>query len=166
MYLFNLPHSFFADKFPSRLRRATPDTEVAFFATLNRTQVHIGQLQSIVFDQVETNIGNGYDQYTGVFSAPESGVYVFSTTIVTLGANSTHYGVFKNRVQKTIMWVNGFQNSYDSSSHTVILKLQKGDDVTIKHTESDKSVQGDLHSMFSGFLLYQADVGDLAFVGK
>ena len=163
----HLYHYFsFADEVPSRPRRAAPGLEVAFFATLNRTQAHIGRLQSVVFNQVETNIGNGYDQYTGVFSAPTSGVYVFSTTISTLVANSSHYGVFQNGKKKTVMWVNGFQNNYDSSSHTVILKLQKGDDVTIKHTGSDKSVNGDLHSMFSGFLLYQADVGGPAFVGK
>ena len=61
-----------------------------------------------------------------------------SWLISTLGSTSSHYSVFQNGEKKSTMWVNGSQNNYDSSSHTVILKLQKGDDVTIKHTGSDK----------------------------
>jgi hypothetical protein len=34
---------------------------------------------TVVFDTVETNIGNGYNQYTGAFVVPVAGTYVFST---------------------------------------------------------------------------------------
>lgn len=35
----------------------------------------------LVFDVVKTNDGNGYHATTGVFSAPETGVYVFTWTM-------------------------------------------------------------------------------------
>ena len=36
---------------------------------------------TVVFDTVETNIGNGYNQYTGAFVVPVAGTYVFSFSI-------------------------------------------------------------------------------------
>ena len=50
----------------SRIRRAENEMDVAFFATLTNHQTHVGVDQSIMFDNVVTNIGNGYHNHLGV----------------------------------------------------------------------------------------------------
>ena len=157
---------FILGHFKSRIRRAPVDLEVAFFAARSKHQTHLGNLQSVLFDHVETNIGNGYDPNLGVIRAPVAGTYVFATTVVTFGHNSTHFGVFINTRRVTIIWVNGSDNGWDSSSQTVILSLNRGDDVTIKHTGTDKAIWGDNHCIFSGYLLIQNESVDPSIIGK
>lgn len=41
------------------------------------------QHQTVIFDHVETNIGQAYNQHSGVFTVPISGVYIFSYTVFT-----------------------------------------------------------------------------------
>ncbi|KAL4218289.1 Complement C1q-like protein 3 [Mactra antiquata] len=53
---------------------------VAFTAYLSH-DAHVGNRQTIKFDKVITNDGNGYNIYTGVFTCPEDGVYLFSFTL-------------------------------------------------------------------------------------
>ena len=156
----------FADGSKTRIRRAQTDLQVAFFATRSQTQTHMGNLQNVVFDHVETNVGNGYDPYNGLFRAPEAGTYVFAATMVTYNNHSTDYGFFKNTRGVTRLWVNGASNSGDTASQTVILSLNKGDDVTIKHVGNDKTVQGHHYCVFSGFLLFHNETVDPSLVGK
>lgn len=42
-----------------------------------------GNNHIIVFDTVITNSGNGYNHFSGVFTTPEAGYYIFSYTMVT-----------------------------------------------------------------------------------
>ena len=139
---------------------------MAFLATLSNDQTRIGHLQNVVFDHVETNIGNYYDPNVGLFRAPKAGTYVFSTTLMTYNNHSSHYGFFVNRRDVTHMWVNGQHNNYDTTSQTVVLHLNKGDDVTVKHTDADKNLRGYHYCIFSGFLLYQDRQADPAIIGK
>ena len=101
-----------------------------------------------------------------MFRAPEAGTYVFATTMVTLHGHATNYGFFKNTRRVTLIWVNGVHNDGDSSSQTVILSLNKGDDVSIKHVGSDKAIEGDHYCIFSGFLLFHNATVGPSFVGK
>ena len=138
-----------------RIRRQVDDGPVAFFAKLSQDQTHLGNEQNVIFDQVETNIGQGYNPRIGAFVAPVSGIYVFSAEITTRNADTSYYGFFVNGRHTTVMFVNGRQSSWDSASQTIVVSLSKGDDVTVKHTDMDKSVEGSNHSIFSGFLLPQ-----------
>ena len=121
-------------------------------------------MQNVLFDHVETNIGNSYDPYIGVFRAPEAGTYVFSTTIGSYERNSTYFGVYKNTRRVSVIWMS--HDYYDSRSQTVILSLNKNDDVTVKHDGTDKAIYGSHYCLFTGFLLYKNEsVVDPSFVG-
>ena len=50
---------------------------VAFSATLTNSIPHVNQDQTIVFDDVLSNVGNGYHASHGIFTAPLPGIYVF-----------------------------------------------------------------------------------------
>ena len=139
---------------------------MAFFATRSQPQTHLGNLQNVLFDHVETNIGNGYDPNSGLFRAPEAGTYVFAATVVAYETLSSDYGFFKNTRRVTTLWVNGASSWYDTSSQTVIFTLNKGDDISIKHIGSDKAIAGRHYCIFSGFLLFRNETADPSFVGK
>lgn len=54
---------------------------VAFFAGLTNNFGPLGQRTDIVLDNVVTNIGSGYLQSTGRFTAPVCGNYQFNFNI-------------------------------------------------------------------------------------
>ena len=58
-------------------------------------------------------------------------------------------------------------NGFDTSSLTVVVVLQKGDDVAVQDSADMHHVTywGDNYSMFSGFLLYE-NVNSPSLVGK
>ena len=47
-----------------------------------------------------------------------------------------------------------FSTDEAQSSQTIIIELNKGDDVSVRNAVIDRSVMGDRYSSFSGFLLY------------
>ena len=157
---------FFSEHVRPRIRRTAGTLQVAFFATLTNTQMHLGYLQNIAFDHVETNIGNSYDNNSGVFRAPEAGTYVFSTTLMTHIDHTTYYGIYLNLRQVSQMLIMGQQKSYDTESQTVVLHLNKGDDVSVKHTRTDRALEGAKQCIFSGFMLYQDENIDPAIIGR
>ncbi|XP_045209571.2 uncharacterized protein LOC123561339 [Mercenaria mercenaria] len=149
----------------SRIRRAENENPVAFFATLSQHLTHMGAHQPITFDNVVTNIGNAYNSHFGSFIAPVSGTYVFSATLFALLHNTYSAEIVKNGQTLTRMYVYGSDTVRDTTSQTIVLELQKGDDVSVHNINVDRPVHGDHYSTFAGFLL-QEDFSSSAIVGK
>ena len=63
-------------------RQVENETPVAFLATLADHAESLGADQIIAFENVITNVGDAYNSHAGVFIAPVSGIYVFSTSIM------------------------------------------------------------------------------------
>jgi hypothetical protein len=55
--------------------------KIAFHATLTH-DIRLGQSQTVVFDHVITNNGNGYSKHSGLFTAPRDGTYYFTTSFL------------------------------------------------------------------------------------
>ena len=51
---------------------------VAFTAYLDHTLTNVQDDQKIVFNQVISNEGDGYDQRVGIFTCPKTGLYLVS----------------------------------------------------------------------------------------
>lgn len=116
---------------------------------------HAGVHQTFVFETVVTNIGNGYKERLGVFVAPVSGMYVFTTTLVSFYHVSAHASFIKNGQAVTVMFVSGGEAGYDTTSQTIVLMLQQGDEISVQNGDPDKSFYGGSHSTFAGFLLQE-----------
>ncbi|VDI38448.1 Hypothetical predicted protein, partial [Mytilus galloprovincialis] len=66
------------------LEASTKRDIVAFSAYRKSSQTLLSNKNNFKFDNVWTNIGNGYNQSTGVFTAPRTGVYHFSVDSYTI----------------------------------------------------------------------------------
>ncbi|XP_060579687.1 cerebellin-4-like isoform X2 [Ruditapes philippinarum] len=151
----------------NRIRRQSVETPVAFFAKRNAHLQHASAHQTVIFDAIVTNLGNAYNSSAGVFVAPVAGTYVFSTTLISINFQSAHAQFAVNGAAITNMYVSqgDATTGDDTTSQTIVLQLQKGDDVSIQNKDPDRGFHGISHSIFSGFLLYE-DFSSPAVVGK
>jgi len=139
---------------------------VAFLALLSSDLHHEGNNQPIVFDRVVTNVGNAYNPHVGSFTAPVSGIYVFSVSLLSMPGHITYCQWVKNNefISKIFIHAPG-AGLNESTSQTVVVQLTKGDDVTLRNMHVDGSLRGDSYSTVAGFLLWE-DFNQPAVFGK
>ena len=74
---------------------AQQEGEVAFMARL--TQRHAtsvnGTHSTVIFDHLDLNLGGGFHTSTGIFTAPASGLYLFSLKIAHTPPGNIHVQV-------------------------------------------------------------------------
>lgn len=94
-----------------------------------------------IFDIVETNLGNGYNKTTGIFTTPTSSLYAFTWTVEAAGKHvvnpinsNSQYGEInaalkQNEVVKGVI-VADTEKQYDIGSATgfVVLETKAGID--------------------------------------
>lgn len=133
------------------------DETVAFYAYMSTNMNNIGGQQTLIFDVVKTNAGNGLHPTTGVFTSPSSGFYVFTWTI-RLHDNSFHSIVLiLNGQEVGTLYQYVGHGEDDMSGTTVVIHVNEGEDVFLR-TKSDFN-QGMIHnsphgrSSFAGWKL-------------
>lgn len=119
--------------------------------------------KNIVYQHVFLNLGGGYDEQTGIFTAPCSGVYSLALTLygnaVFLGEKlSTCASLRVNtQVVGSILERNGSDRE-DSATVFVAVKLKAGDQVAVSLLEGCFVCDDNNHyNTFTGFLLYSTD---------
>ncbi|WAR31312.1 C1QT3-like protein [Mya arenaria] len=108
---------------------------VALIATLSSSFTTSTTSQTIVFNNVVTDVGGSYDPGTGVFAAPVEGLYVFSASVMvdlSTSANNAYIRISKNDSNIVTLYVNDIDGNFETGVRTVILSLQVGD--TVKMT--------------------------------
>lgn len=106
--------------------------EVAFTAavTSSSTTWNSGTL---IFNVVITNAGNGYNPSTGLFTSPIGGTYVFYVSAVEYSKQYLRIDIVLNSVSK-VRAIGVDSASYQTGTNMVVLELQKGDIVWVKHS--------------------------------
>jgi hypothetical protein len=119
---------------------------------------HAGAHQNVVFDLVETNIGNGYSTHHGVFTAPVSGLYLIYSSILAAHGAEIWCQIVVNGVNKGSVYARGTDGRHDQGSQAILVQLKKGDDVAVQNHYNDHAVYSDvdIYSTFSGVLLQQS----------
>ena len=103
------------------------ENTVAFFATINVHSLnHLGLNQNIVFEDVVTNIGNAYNNHHGVFIAPVSGLYVFTTSLTSEHNMEYWAKVVVNGTVIVRLNERGTDGRLGSGAQTIIIALKKG----------------------------------------
>lgn len=112
---------------------------------------------TIVFDVVKTNVGNGYNHFTGAFTAPRDGVYVFIWVVrMATAEHSTELIIDSDVYGATFLRAKGGDDG--SVSGTVVAVVSKGQSVFVRIHSSyagDGAIHSNLHGQpsFSGWLL-------------
>ncbi|XP_069120448.1 complement C1q-like protein 4 isoform X2 [Argopecten irradians] len=138
----------------SQQRRVSEEgAGIGFSASLS-TPKALGEHQIIVFDTVVTNDGDSYDPHQGHFTAPVTGLYAFSVTVMCDGSESNlHAAIMRDGQMIGKAYANG--SSYDNGSKLVVVQLEAGQMVWVEHFSdpSGYKIHGYGHSAFSGFLI-------------
>lgn len=106
---------------------------VAFFAYMNRDQKTPSSRHTLIFDIVRTNLGNHYNRFSGIFTAPHSGTYVFTWTAYCIAGGHTSLQLVVN----ANVYISSYCNAsgalwHRSVSGTVVAKINQGDVVFLR----------------------------------
>ncbi|KAL4224167.1 Complement C1q-like protein 4 [Mactra antiquata] len=137
-------------------KRQNPSTTVAFFATITKAaEDNLGIHQNLIFEDVLTNIGNGYSNHHGVFTVPVSGIYLLTSSV--LSRHGQEYWAEMVVNGSPIARLNGYgtDGRHATGTQTAIVFLNKGDDVAIQNYINVDSFWGDKYSSFGGVLLQE-----------
>ena len=88
--------------------------------------------QRLIFPQVRYNIGNGYNVTSGIFTAPKTGLYLFSLQIC---VPSTYIGILYMVVDTSsnviLHLYSPRQDHYNTASNSVPVYLRRGQKVWV-----------------------------------
>lgn len=134
---------------------------VAFYAYMSHTEYSPSNHHTIIFDIPVTNLGNGYNHFSGIFSVPTSGVYVFSWTI----ADSMAGYVFSELVVNAdvvggILTQTLSDNDRISTTGLVVKEVRQGDVVYVRTSATGGMsrerhlVDGNFHNKYGLLRMY------------
>lgn len=112
-----------------------------------------------MYDKVECNAGNGYDNNTGSFHAPVSGIYALTWTTCA-GGDSGEMGIelmINNQIHGLSYVDSEVANDEECSTGFIIHRMNAGD---VAFTRSQHTGSGSIRSdrymrtTFSGWLLF------------
>ena len=106
---------------------------LAFYAYMENNEHNPSNHHPIIFNHVQTNEGHGYNELSGVFTAPNPGVYFFTWTIYSGGHGVTRFHIYVNNgvLGYTFGNTDGTDN-YDSNSGSMVVRLNTHDSVYIR----------------------------------
>uniref|UniRef100_A0A3P8Q4L3 C1q domain-containing protein n=2 Tax=Astatotilapia calliptera TaxID=8154 RepID=A0A3P8Q4L3_ASTCA len=152
-----------ADELQVRLNQLSASSEeagelrVAFSAGLTDSG-SVGPFDeetTLIFSKIITNIGEAYNQTAGVFTAPVSGLYVFSFTAADYLKGYMGLYLYKNDKPIVFSLDLNDHGGYASTSNAVCLQLEEGDRVHLGLPASYRLYDDSRNfSVFSGFLLF------------
>lgn len=125
---------------------------VAFSAYRTSSQTFASGTK-IVFNKVWTNVGNGYQASTGIFTAPREGLYHFTATIMSTSGGSLQLKIYHNKTSTAGRLITG--GGYKSGTLDVVFNLPKGDEVYIASRGGYTIYSdGDTYITFSGHSIF------------
>ncbi|CAC5388797.1 unnamed protein product [Mytilus coruscus] len=128
--------------------------QLGFLVRINSALVNRPKGSDVIYDNVITNEGSGYNPSTGLFTASVEGLYSFSWTTTTK-ANKyffTYLVVNGNMIARNHA---GHDTVDLSASQTVVVHLKANEKVNIKvqHNYIGQLMYGEGWSTFSGFMI-------------
>ncbi|XP_078312699.1 complement C1q tumor necrosis factor-related protein 3-like [Crassostrea virginica] len=86
---------------------------------------------NLIFNRIISNLGNGYNRRTGVFTAPVAGTYVFYVSVNEYSKLGIGLEIVLNNVSKVRLL--GYSDSvHQTGTNMVVLNLQKNDGVCVR----------------------------------
>ena len=138
-------------------------SKAAFSVYLDQNLANLGPDQTIIYKGILLNDGNAYNQYSGIFTVPVTGTYLFTATAEDVNHDLIWLKIVKNGVLQSSIKIYPYQYSsvrYNSQgSNTVIMRCTQGESVWVAVDSNDhgESLEGSSTlrtNTFSGVLLY------------
>ena len=114
---------------------------------MSKDEVSIGPHHTLIFDHIETNIGNGYSGHTGAFIAPHNGVYLFFYTVFGTHPSYISIEITVNGFARGAIFVDNqaAPSVYTGSTGVAVFALRQGNDCFIR-AHSTYASSGSIHS--------------------
>lgn len=143
--------------------RGISTSSIAFYASMSSNEPNVGTHHLLIFDHELLNVRNGYHPHSGVFIAPESGIYVFMWTLriweqsIVLVVNGIDYTSIYNRAFDHDGTLN-IHGADESVTGYAIARVNQGEDVFLRSHSSFTGAGGIISndyglSTFGGWLL-------------
>lgn len=86
---------------------------------------HILVFIILISDDIKSTVGDGYNQFSGMFSAPNGGLQVFTLTIYTGNHGDTGFYIYVNYdvLEGTFAETDNNQNDFESDSGSMVVSL-------------------------------------------
>ena len=133
----------------------TPDCAVynvvAFHANLNSHLINLEPNATIKFGNVQLNKGNGYDPNTGIFTAPEDGVYSFAWSFLSKVGGTVYVAAVIDNADHVYTRIQDQQSKFISTSGHLLHELKEGSRVWLRTFHVAATfIHGSYYSYFSG----------------
>ena len=107
----------------------------------------------VKFDKVLTNNKNCYNPTTGVFTAPITGLYQVSATVMSSSSKSLYVHLWQNENSMVALYAAA---GYNEATVNTVLNLKKNDRLYLKVKDGSRAMNNGKeypYSTFSGYLL-------------
>ncbi|XP_063399936.1 EMILIN-2-like [Mytilus trossulus] len=118
-------------KHSTQIEGFTRKTLPAFTASLTATKA-LGAREFIKFDKVWLNTGDIYSPSTGVFTVPMDGLYLVSSSLMSVKGKHLHCHMWRNGQSN----VGAFGTGWSQGTLNAVMDLKKGDTLSIRHHNS------------------------------
>ncbi|XP_023201538.1 complement C1q tumor necrosis factor-related protein 3-like [Xiphophorus maculatus] len=136
-------------------------TNIAFSAAIggSGSNGHIGPFNTdttIIYRKLIINVGNAYNQHTGIFAAPVPGIYYFTFFYHAVGTQVVNLSLMKNNEEVVTTYDHKTSHDVaDNGGNAALLQLQQGDQVYVRMHANSHVWQNEQITTFSGVLLRQ-----------
>jgi len=131
-----------------------PGCRGAAFTARLKEPTAFRSLDTIIFDDVLTNIGSGYNPETGIFKVPFSGRYLFSLTICAQNQKQVWAEILADGVVIGQLAAGDQEIDRASASVSVVAYLDVGNEVHVRETKMWTGYfHGEGFTAFTGLLL-------------
>ncbi|XP_071135085.1 uncharacterized protein [Mytilus edulis] len=124
--------------------------ETVAFSAYRPSSQTLSSREKVIFDRVWSNVGNGYEPSTGIFTAPHSGLYHLTAVFMSTNGDVLNLDLCQNELKMTKSYLNG--DGHKTGTFDVVFNLQKGDTVYIHSNRSQTIFSNtDKYITFSGY---------------
>ncbi|XP_033738628.1 complement C1q-like protein 4 isoform X2 [Pecten maximus] len=132
-------------------KRQAAQPVVAFMATRQANLTHLSRHQTIVFEDASVNVHHAYNNNTGVFTCPFTGLYEFATTIVSAGEQrNLNFEMMIDTMR--IAYVHATLYEYDMGTQVAVAHCNQGQHVFLRQDKGSFGLPGGFCT-FSGHLI-------------